>query len=122
MTFIRSVLAAVALLSAATPVLAQGAGDIPLPLGETVIAANVKSGAKFTAIVRNADVAAVFYVDPEGKYVELTPMTPVVGGQCAAEWDLSCHQSPSGPQRLCFCMQTVDGQRIINTLTGEVAW
>lgn len=121
MTLVRSLLAGILLVVSATAAMAQGPG-IPLPLGETMIAANVKTGAKFTAIVRNADVAAVFYVDPEKKYVELTPMTPVVGGQCAVGWELSCHQSPSGPQRICFCMQRVDGVRTINTLTGEVVW
>lgn len=121
MSFVRSIVAAVAILGAASAAFAQGTA-IPLPLGETVIAANVKTGAKFTAIVRTADVAGVFYVDPENKYVELTPMTAVVGGQCAANWELSCHQSPSGPQRICFCMQRVDGQRVLDTLTGEIVW
>lgn len=121
MNLVRSILAGMFLLGAVTAAAAQGPG-IPLPLGETVIAANVKTGAKFTAIVRSADIAAVFHVDPENHYVELTPMTAVVGGQCAAAWELSCHQSPSGPQRICFCMQRVNDVRTIDTLTGEVVW
>jgi hypothetical protein len=121
MNLVRNVLACLLVVGAATAALAQGQG-IPLPVGETVIAANVQTGAKFSAIVRSEDLAAVFYVDPEDKYVELTPMTAVIGGQCAAEWELSCHQSPSGPQRICFCMQRVNGERVINTLTGEVVW
>jgi hypothetical protein len=121
MNLVRNVLAGLILVGAATAAVAQGPG-IPLPVGETVIAANVQTGAKFSAIVRSEDLAAVFYVDPDDKYVELTPMTAVIGGQCATDWELSCHQSPSGPQRICFCMQRVDGERVINTLTGEVVW
>lgn len=121
MKFVRSILAALMVLGAASAASAQSTA-IPLPLGETVIAANVKTGAKFTAIVRTADVAGVFYVDPENKYVELTPMVPIASGQCRANWELSCHQSPSGPQRICFCMQRVDGQRTLDTLTGEIVW
>jgi len=91
--------------------------------GETVIAANVKTGAQFLAIVRG-DARAIFYVAPDGRRVPMTAMTPISGGQCSPGWALECHQDFSELKRICFCVagKPASGVMTIDTTTGEVLW
>ncbi len=91
--------------------------------GETVIAANVKTGAQFLAVVRG-DQRLIFYATPEGKRIPMTPMVPLSGGQCSPGWALECHQDFSQAKRICFCVvgQAGTGSKVIDTTTGEVLW
>lgn len=109
---------------AALLILPAGAGlsqGMKLEEGETVIAGNVKTGAKFTVIVRG-DVSRVFYVSPEGAYLPLNKLVPLSGGQCNPGWALECHQAFSRPQRICFCGAAAAGGHAIDTTTGEIVW
>jgi hypothetical protein len=108
-------LALIATLDAAS---AQG---IKLEEGETVVAANVKTGARFTIVVRG-DASQVFYVDPNGVHLPLTRLVAVGGGQCNPGWVLECHASLGRPQRFCFCATASEKGRAIDTSTGEIAW